>query len=444
MKRLMAVLAVVLLGFGICDAQQRFAGPDETIDARKQLLIIDSVTTALDSIYVFPEKAKAMSKLAHSNYKKGVYKNISSAQEFVQRLTSDLMEICHDGHFGIAYAGEGTPQSQSMDTSRQAITDAQREQDRLNNFGFHKLEQLDGNIGYLDLRQFCEANWSGPTAAGAMAFLGNCDAIIIDLRQNGGGEPSMIQFLTSYFFEEPRHINSFYIRYRDTIDQFWTQSYVPGKKITDVPLYVLTSNFTYSAAEEFTYNLKNMKRATIVGETTGGGAHPVTTVAFPSLSVLARVPYGRAINPITGTNWEGTGVSPDIAVPQAKALATAHLEALKRLRENSTEPQNLANLDWAILGLKAELEPVTLDPAALPKFAGKYGPRIILLESGSLYYQREGRPKFRMIPLSQDTFCLDGLSTFRLRFVFDNNGVAKELIGMYDDGRSDLSPRTSD
>ena len=163
--------------------------------------------------------------------------------------------------------------------------EAELAQLRRENFYFERVERLDGNVGYLDFRQFVDARLAGATAVAAMNFLSNCDAIIIDLRQNGGGEPSMIQLLTSYFFDEPKHINSFYVRYSDSIEQFWTQAYVPGKKMPDVPLYVLTSSYTFSGAEEFTYNLKNLKRATIIGETTGGGAHPVSDRYFPTLNV---------------------------------------------------------------------------------------------------------------------------------------------------------------
>jgi retinol-binding protein 3 len=440
---LISILSALLLS-NISGAQQGPANQDETIDAHKQLLIIDSVTTALDSFYVFPAKAKAMDKLAHDQYRKGAYKGITSANAFIQKLSTDLFAVCNDKHFGIRFQPpQGGPRP-SHDSLSQTEIEAQLAQLRRENFGFQRLERLEGNVGYLDLRSFADARWGGATAVAAMGFLANCDAIIIDLRQNGGGEPSMIQLLTSYFFDEPRHINSFYVRFRDTVDQFWTQAYVPGKKMPDVPLYILTSSYTFSAAEEFTYNLKNMKRATIIGENTGGGAHPVMDHYFENLSVMLRIPFGRAINPITGTNWEGTGIAPDIAVPQDKALTTAHMEALKKLRAGNSDEQRGSQLDWAIVGLSAELNPVTVDASVLKKYAGKYGPRTISLENGTLYYQREGRPKFKMTPLTQETFALDELSSFRLTFVINSGGVVSELVGHYDDGHTDSSPRTSD
>ncbi len=434
----------VLLPSCISRAQQGPTNQDEIVDAHKQLMIIDSITTTLDSFYVFPAKAEEMDKLAHDQYRKGAYKSITSAAAFAEKLSTDLFAVCKDKHFGIRYLPPQSRPTPQQDSLAHPDNEAELAQLRRENFGFQRVERLDGNVGYLDLRQFVDAGLAGATAVAAMNFLGNCDAMIIDLRQNGGGEPSMIQLLTSYFFDEPKHINSFYIRSRDAIDQFWTQAYVPGKKMPDVPLYVLTSGYTFSGAEEFTYNLKNMKRATIIGETTGGGAHPVAEYYYPTLAIEMRVPYGRAINPITGTNWEGVGVAPDIAVPQDKALPTAHMEALKKLRKGTSDEQRGFQLDWAITGLSSALEPVAVDIALLQKYAGKYGSRTITLENGVLFYQREGRPKFKMVPMTHDTFGFEELNAFRLKFVTNSSGAISEVVGMYSDGRTDNSPRTAD
>ncbi|MDP8979977.1 MAG: S41 family peptidase [Acidobacteriota bacterium] len=205
-----------------------------------------------------------------------------------------------------------------------------------NNFGFEKVERLQGNIGYLDLRGFMEAQWGSETAVAAMNFLANTDALIIDLRQNGGGDPAMVALITSYLFSpgEEVHLNDLYWRPSNETHQWWTLPYVPGRRYANKPVYVLTSNRTFSAAEEFTYNLKNLKRATIIGETTGGGAHPGGMERL-SEHFMAFLPSGRAINPISKTNWEGTGVTPDVAVPAADALTTATAAALRKISESA-------------------------------------------------------------------------------------------------------------
>jgi C-terminal processing protease CtpA/Prc len=313
---------------------------------------------------------------------------------------------------------------------------------RSTNYGFHKLEHLAGNVGYLDLRAFNDARWAGETAIAAMKFLANCDAVIIDLRWNGGGSPSMIQLISSYFFEEPVHLNSFYIRDEDRTQQFWSHAHVEGSRMTDVDLYVLTSPRTFSAAEEFTYNMKNLERATIVGETTGGGAHPVRRVAFPDLKISMSLPFGRAINPISGTNWEGTGIEPHMTVPEADALDLAHMEALKKLADAATDDERKTDLGWDIKMLKARTEPVELDAELAKRYAGTYGPRILLYEDGEIYYHRAERPKLKAIPISQDTFVFDEYDFFMLQVETDDQGNPTALVGLYRDGRADRNPRT--
>jgi C-terminal processing protease CtpA/Prc len=234
----------------------------------------------------------------------------------------------------------------------------------VDNFGFQKVERLPGNVGYIELSGFLPAEVGGDTAAAAMNFVANADALIIDVRKNGGGAPSMVALLCTYLFgPEPRHLNDLYFRPSDSTHQWWTMPYVPGKRFENKPVYVLTSKRTFSAAEEFTYNLKTQKRATIVGETTGGGANPGGMRPLGENFVMF-VPSGRAINPITKTNWEGTGVTPDVPVTADLALKTAHLKALKTITGEAGEssstkkpidPDRLQNIKKDIDRLEKEL-----------------------------------------------------------------------------------------
>jgi C-terminal processing protease CtpA/Prc len=175
------------------------------------------------------------------------------------------------------------------------------------------------------------------TVAAAMSFVANTDALIFDVRQNGGGSPEMVALISSYLFgDKPVHLNSIYQREGNRTEDFFTKPTVLGKKYGDKDVYVLTSNRTFSAAEEFTNNLKALKRATIVGETTGGGANPGGMFRLDEHFGIF-VPTGRAINPITKTNWEGTGVKPDVEVSKELALKTAHLMALNKVVEKTKE-----------------------------------------------------------------------------------------------------------
>ena len=194
------------------------------------------------------------------------------------------------------------------------------------------MEILEGNIGYLKFDFFADPDECGPTAIAAMNFLAHVDAIIFDLRENGGGDPRMVAFVSTYLFDNPTHLNDLYDRKKDETTQYWTLPYVPGTRLADTPAFVLTSKGTFSGAEEFTYNLKNLKRATIIGETTGGGAHPVSGHRIDDHFMIG-VPFARAVNPISKTNWEGTGVAPDVEAKAADALDVAKKMASSKVEK---------------------------------------------------------------------------------------------------------------
>jgi len=272
-----------------------------------------------------------------------------------------------------------------------------------------------------------------------MTFLAHCDAIIVDLRQNGGGDPAQIQLISSYLFEEPVHLNDLYARATDTTENYWTLPYVPGTRASKADVYVLTSARTFSGAEEFSYNLQNLKRATIIGETTGGGAHP-TNAMIVQHDFILRVPFARAINPVSKTNWEGTGVKPDIACPAAEAFDRAYALAVEKLAAKTTDPQAKSEFEWILAGQKAKGHPARVDEKTLKTYAGVYGERQVTFENGALFYRRTG-PKYRLVPITATLFALDGLETFRIEFTV-RDGQAVGLVGLYDNGDRDLSPRT--
>jgi hypothetical protein len=207
-------------------------------------------------------------------------------------------------------------------------------------------------------------------------------------------------------------------------------------------VFVLTSGRTFSAAEEFTYNLKSMKRATIVGETTGGGAHPVDQHRVQGYPVVMFLPFGRAVNPITGTNWEGTGIEPDVEVPAAEALAEAHARALGAIAEKATDPEAKARAEFARAVIEDRRAPVTLGEAEMADYAGTYGPRVISVAGGALWYQRGRGARHRLLPVGGDRFLVGELVDFRIRFERDATGRVVRLVGQYEDGREEPNPRS--
>lgn len=405
------------------------------LTSQQTAAVVETIGRALEQHYVFPQVADKMSAHIHQRLADGAYDGLQVA-EICGRLTDDLREISHDLHLRLAPIPpqEIDAQQQVDEEARQARYLARA---RRSNYGFRKVEILPGNIGYLELTGFSDAGIGGPTAIAAMNLLAGSDALIIDLRGNGGGAPSMIQLISSYFFDEPQHLNSFFVRGQDSIDQYWTQTHVQGPKMVETPIWILTSGRTFSAAEEFTYNLKNMERATVVGETTGGGAHPVDTHSFADLGLLIRIPFGRAINPITQTNWEGTGVSPHIELPAEEALEVAHHLALEKLVSEATDADHKDALNWDLTTLRGRDDSIELTPSALRDYAGVYGPRKILFDNGRLFYQRGERPRAVLFPMAHDLFGIEGLDSFRLRFERGDDGLVSTLIGVYQNGREE-------
>jgi retinol-binding protein 3 len=309
---------------------------DIAFDASTRATVVDNLLQKLHDNYIFPDVAQQMDAAIRAKGESGAYDLLTTLADLCERLTEDLQAVSHDKHLRLFYHAEPEPTDEPDQPTPEQLEEFRAEM-RLLNFGFARVERLPGNVGYLDLRGFFPASLGGDTAVAAMNLLAHTGALIVDLRQNGGGDPEMIALITSYLFDQMTNLNNMYWRASDRTQQFWTLPYVPGQRYgADKPVYVLTSSDTFSGAEEFAYNLKNLKRATIIGEVTGGGAHPVGGFAITP-HVGAHIPVGRAINPISGTNWEGTGVAPDIAVPRADALRTAQILALRYVLEQAGE-----------------------------------------------------------------------------------------------------------
>jgi C-terminal processing protease CtpA/Prc len=406
------------------------------LDGKMRAEVVKGVGDLLQKLYIFPEKAKDMQELLNKKLQTGQYDKVDDVQIFARTLTQDLQSVSKDRHIRVTYGPEivkriRARQSQSAEEREKERQQAIRE-DRKRNFGFQEVKILDGNIGYLDLRGFSGYRESAETAVAAMNFLANADAVIIDLRRNGGGSPATIQLISSYFLREPTHLNSFESRGEDTLQQFWSFHYVPGRPMFATDLYILTSQRTFSAAEEFTYNMKNLKRAMIIGETTGGGAHPGGS-RIVNDDFLVWVPTGRAVNPITKTNWEGTGITPDIVAERDKALEKARTVALEKMVKNAPDDDAKAGLQWALNDLKAKSEPAMVEEAVLKKYVGRYSEREIALENGQIYILARGM-KLRMIPLNPTYFVPEDDSEIQIEFVLDKEGKEYEIIGHFRDG----------
>ena len=317
--------------------------------------LIEDALTLLCDRYIFPDRATAAAGAIRARLAAGEYDGLDEEQ-LGERLTAQLYEVCADKHLRVR-PRHATLQATMTEAEQVAVW---REWMRLRNYWITRVERLDGNVGYLDLAGVADPSDGARAFSAAMELVSHTHALIVDLRHNRGGSPDGVIYWTSHFFpDSSTHLNSIYDGATGQTKQFWSLASLPGSRYLDRPVYVLTSAFTFSGGEEFAYNLQAQKRATLVGETTRGGAHP--TDQFPlSATMEITIPVARSVNPVTGTNWEGTGVEPDVAVPADEAYPLAYRRALEHVLTLDT---SASVLDEARAAL-AELPPP--DGTALP------------------------------------------------------------------------------
>jgi hypothetical protein len=386
---------------------------------------------------VFENDAERMADTLLARHAAGDFESFESVRELASALTQALHDVKEDLHL---YVGAWLPPEegavQVADNSYEEWLEAMPRR----NFEFRKLEVLLGNVGYVDLRAFCPASIAGETATAAMRFLAHTDALIFDLRDNGGGD-NLVQYLQSYFFTKPTHMVSRRYRPGDRVEQTWTYAYVPGPRFPDCPIYILISRSSFSAAEDFTYTLQKQGRATVVGEQTRGGAHPVEFYRFPELYLELMIPNACSEDPFTGGNWEDTGVMPDVATKADDALNVAHELALKTLLERPAADEILAQRRWALESVQCASESVSLTPEQLAPYVGKYGTSIVItVECGTLRFSWGGRRHQLMTPMGNHQFEFDH-GTQRACFTM-KDGVSQELVYSTDEGTERTLPRT--
>jgi hypothetical protein len=400
------------------------------LDEESKASIIDAVLKTLHDAYVFPEVAKEIEEHIHQQVGSSAYKSQSMLEEFAQALTNDLRSISKDNHLLVfPYVPSEDQPEEREDVEDEDDLDATR----LFNHGFQSIEILSGNVGYINIQMFSDPLKGGPAAVAAMNFLAGVDALIIDLRDNGGGWGNMVALMCGYFFDESIHLTTNYYREGDITEQSWTPSFIPGHRLVETPLFILTSASTFSAAEEFAYTLKHLGRATIVGERSRGGAHPVSYRTFPELGIKVMVPNARSINPETKSNWQGTGVTPDIEVDADRARGVAYIEALQLLIRAEQKPERLSQLELAMRSAQASLEPVPIEASDLMCYTGQYGDTSIGVIEGKLHYQRDGRRSYVLMHLGDDLFGTR-YDTLFVQFTRDESGEISGLTVTFYDG----------
>ncbi|MCO7188952.1 MULTISPECIES: S41 family peptidase [unclassified Pseudoalteromonas] len=297
--------------------------------------VVSTLVNEIENSYVETDKIPGLAKSLHQLQDKPAFHGAVTQDEFAALLSTELKKT--DPHFGVQWRDPSGVVVQKKNESWFAKL-------ARNNSGFNKVEILPGNVGYIDFWGFDNVtDESKRTVAGVMTFVANADALLVDLRKNGGGSGEMVQLISSYFLKPDTHLNSIYWRTTNTTREFYTIKEVAAKANLTIPLYVLTSKETFSAAEEFAYNLKHLSRATLVGEVTKGGANPWQYYELGN-GFRASIPIAKAVNPITKSNWEGVGVKPDIVTTSETAFNTAYKLALKEVAKVVGNEYQLAQI----------------------------------------------------------------------------------------------------
>jgi hypothetical protein len=335
-----------------------WAAPDTSLGSAERTAVVQKLSGLLRQKYVFPDVAENVAAAIEKKDASGGYAGADSAPALGKALSDDLQTLGNDRHFVALFDPKFREKPAGAPALPSAEQFAEQRQDMAQmGYGIQKVERLPGNVGYIELRGFGPTEIVTPAYTAAMSLLAGSNALIVDLRRNGGGSPDSVAYFMSHFFPmgDQRHLNDFYDRPTGETQQSWTLPSVGVRY--DKPVYVLVSPRTFSGGEECAYDFQAQKRGTVVGEVTGGGSNPVTRFSLGQ-GIVAAIPTARAINPVTKTNWEHIGVKPDLAVPAAQALQAAHVAALRSLVQGAKEPQEKEFLQRSLsLAEKGEREP---------------------------------------------------------------------------------------
>lgn len=316
------------------------SGWAQSLTSSDHARVINKFLAEVKEHYPFPEITARLESTLRSNLNSGAYSKITNPGDFAGRLTNDIQQISKDRHLSLSYAPD--PQKvepmkiESVYPPSIALKDMELST-RASNYGAMEARILPGNIGYLKLGALQPLEFAGDVYAAAMHFVAQSDALIIDLRSCGGSQSvDAIPFFSGYLFEHPVHLTNFYLGGSGKVRQLWSQGYVPGPRYVSKPVYILTSRMTFSGGEAFAYELQAQKRATVIGDVTGGGGNPNAIYPIDEHFVMS-IPFARVENPVTGTNWNEKGVQPDVAVPQLEALYRAQIAALEKLSASASQ-----------------------------------------------------------------------------------------------------------
>ncbi len=408
-RAFVSLLAVTVLAPVSADAQ--------TLDHGAQRELVARLEAALQQTYVFPDRIPAISAELDRRVQAGPVE----ADVFADSLGEGLVEASDDLHFAVILDPESVAADRRARAEGETTTQAQRDSERAANFGFRDARRLDGGLAYIRFDFFADPQYAQETAAGAMRFAEGAKGLIIDLRYNNGGVLEMAQFLMSYLYPAGKEQEFFDYNYTDhgvrVARGQWSLAAVPGQRSADIPVVVLTGSTSFSSAEWMAFSLQRLGRATVIGEQTAGGAHPVTRVPVDDRFML-QVPFGEIRDPVTRRDFEGVGVTPDIAVPASEALRAAQKFLLQSRADAGDR-----DAAWALVPVEFAMSGQAPAAADLDAAAGAYEGRTLVRTATGLDYRWRDRFVVALDPIGKDLFAVQGTEDYRFRLLRENGQV---------------------
>jgi hypothetical protein len=434
-------LALTLGSASPAASQQPSAQPVPAQSAafgRAQLAeVIAGIQRLVREFYVDPALREPLAARLQQSLRSGRY-DVDDPNRFAELVSEDLQAVSRDGHMGVDF---DPSRFERLSTSPEAdLAEVERMAIRANH-GLTEMRILPGNVRYLRISGFeWVADKTGTAYDEAMRFLSEGDAVIIDVRGNGGGSASAVQYAFSHFM--PADEEALLMTFTDDVgrpQQSRVLAHLPSGRLTGRPLYVLVDEGTRSAAEEFAYHVKHFNVGKLVGEKTAGAAN--NNAFYPvARGFIVSISGSRPVHAVTGTNWEGSGITPDTAVEPSVALDAAHADALEALAAAAPAEQRL-QYAWLVPHLRARVHPVSLSEAELTRFVGRYGPRQIILENGALVHLAPDLPPLRLTPLAERVFAFPDTDQVRLEFQLEDDQVTALRV-LSSRGTSRDLPRT--
>ncbi|OJX52468.1 MAG: hypothetical protein BGO88_04125 [Flavobacterium sp. 38-13] len=412
-----------------------------TISQKEKLQLLQNVTRLVSSYYVYPDKAKEITNYLKDVYTTAKYDSLNSPTQLENEITKDIFSISKDKHIRIEYnpgLENDILKFNASGKNAAKISHVDLEKERQKNFYFRKVKILPSNIGYIEFTNFAKpGKEANKTLAAVMQFISNTDALIIDLRNNYGGNGAMVNEILGYFFESRTYTGRAFNR----IENKWTDSYIGTKKKSEKlffnkPVYILTSSATFSAAEGFAYTLQHLKNAIVIGETTRGGAHLTRSFSLGN-GFVGFIPYARFENTITKTDWEGKGVIPDIATASENSLMIAQQDILNKKLLSADENEK-KKISWLLNYYKSKTTIITISSNKAKSYEGRYAEFEVKFENNELKMRDTNQPviQFKSLkPITENFFQVG--EDYQIEFLSDINGSVNAIKMYWEDGWSE-------